>query len=95
MTVLSHTLLGEMKAEFEYACRKIDHQADIASRDSMRGAFDALLAGDTDERDRLCDTAKRAEDARGKAKIEAWLRIGEKHGISRGDAMRWLKKIGH
>lgn len=35
-------------------------KTDITVEDCLRGAFAALLRGDTDERDRLCAMAERA-----------------------------------
>lgn len=93
--VLNQKILDEMAAEFKRACQRIDTLANDAANGSVRDAFQALLAGNTAERDRLCDLAKRAEDARAKSKIEAWYKIGEKHGISREEAARWLQKISH
>lgn len=84
-----------MAAEFKDACRAIDQRADEAERQTLQGAFQSLLAGDTAKRDRLCGRHSDVGDARDKAKIEAWLRIGEKYGLSREVALKALKRISH
>lgn len=81
-----YIVLGMMKAEFEAACAAIDERADAATQDSVRSAFASLMAGDLEGRDKGCDLAGRALDAKARAKKEAWYRIGEKYGISREQA---------
>lgn len=93
--MLDYVVLGMMKAEFEEACRIIDSRADGAEKNILRDAWDALLDGDTLERDRVLAKHGDITDARNKAKMEAWLRIGEKHGISRDEAASYLKRIAH
>lgn len=93
--MLDYVTLGMMKAEFEEACRAIDARADSAEKDTLRGAWDALLDGDTAQRDRVLGKHGDITDARNKAKMEAWFRIGERHGISRDQAGEYLKRIAH
>lgn len=91
---MDYVKLGMMKAEFEVACSEIDNRLSEAKHGLMQDAYQAVLRGDLAERDRLCNEKwDKAEDARKKAKTEAWLRIGEKHGIGRDDALASLKKV--
>lgn len=93
--MLNYAMLGMMKAEFEEACRAIDMRADDAERGILKGAWGALLDGDTAEQDRVLGKHGSVTDARNKAKMEAWFRIGEKHSISREDAAGYLKRIAN
>lgn len=82
--------LGMMKAEFDAACKAIDERARQASTESLKSAWQALLDNNLTKRDRACDKAAGIADLVVRAKTEAWLRIGEKHGFSRDDAERLL-----
>lgn len=42
----------------------MSEEKDKSDEDLMRDAFQALLRGDTDERDRICDRLKARMDAR-------------------------------
>lgn len=92
---LDYIALGMMKAEFDKACAAIDERLGEAQSDLLREAFQSLLRGDTARRDKLCAKDPVIVEAAQKAKVEAWLRIGEKHGLKRDDAMATLKRISH
>jgi len=82
--------LGMMLEEFREACAAIDERASDASKAALSAAWQSLLDGDTAGRDRHCDRASAVDNAAMRAKQEAWLRIGEKHGFSREDAVALL-----
>lgn len=85
-------IIDMMGGEFKAACAEIDRRADEAVQESLRSAFSALLDNDTAKRDRLCAKAERVDEVARKAKVEAWLRIGEKYGLDRDKAEEALKK---
>ena len=86
---------GMMKAEFEEACAAIDQRAADVALNCLRSGFAALLGGDVEKRDRICQSADTIPGAVDAAKMEAWYRIGEKHGLSRDQAAILLQRIGH
>ena len=84
---MDYITLGMMAAEFRDACAVIDMRAADAEKDSLQSAWQASLSGDTAGRDAGVARAERAQEARKAAKLEAWLRIGEKHGLDRDEAL--------
>lgn len=57
----------------------------------LQKAMQALLAGDTALRDKLCANADRAYETANKAKLEAGLRISERYGMDRDEIERAVR----
>lgn len=93
---INYVTLGKMAAEFKEVCARIDQAAAEAEGTLLRDAFAALLAGDVTDRDRKLDRITGENSVRiacDDAKFEAWFRIGEKYGIPRETAERWLDEL--
>ncbi|MGI9490479.1 MAG: hypothetical protein ACR2RF_32220 [Geminicoccaceae bacterium] len=78
---------GKMKAEFEKGAAEIRERAEFVQKDSIEAGFAALLDGDTYGRDLSCEKAAAVPQITQDAILELWFRIGEKHGIGRGEAL--------
>ena len=92
MSIVDYVLLGRMKAEFKDACKRIDQVADTAETTALQSAWQNLTEGNLTGRDHFCSRVEDAQKSRYDAKLEAWLRIGEKYGLDRETALEWRQK---
>lgn len=76
-------MIERMAQLFRQACSKIDQRAESAQQQTMGEAFQRLARGDEAGRDRMLKKCEGIPEVARRAKVEAWIRIGEWFGLSR------------